>query len=468
MAYVLTVAGTTRTMQAGWSIDETANGRNLFRFSVKSEAGTYRPALDEEVILTESGTRIFGGNITRAEESGLAPPKATSIITAVEASDFNALTDRRLYTTFLLTTPTLKAALQDIVTFIPGATLDAGQVTGPTLPDLIYFARPVRDVLNDLTVLSGGYLWEVDYNKVLRMYLPGTYAAPFSVTEANRNAIGDVLVEPTRDGFANVVLVKNATLQQVAFDAGDIATHGYWEVVYTAPDEALDDALLAMATMILARSLIIRKSVRYHTLGLGVHPGQTQTITFASRNINNTFLVTDVRIRDLQTKNQELDHEVTALEGTTYHTGWQEQWRLMRGTTTTGGGAIAGTGSPTGGSTGTAVYWLGGSAVEAVQTTASAWIPASSIQVSLDTVTLGVTSGTVSVQLRADSGTVTARLRNVSDSTTAGTSSAASGATFGAPITFAVTLTAGTKLYRLELSPSVSNVDIAGMGYVQV
>lgn len=477
MAYVLTIGGTTKTMQSNWTIDETANGRNLFRFQIKSETGSYRPALDQEVLLTEGGVRIFGGNITRVLEAGLAPPKATSILNTVETADFNALADRRLYTNYLLPSGSLKAALQAVVGSIPGATLDAAQVTGPTLPDLTYAEMIVRDVLNDFSVLSGGYLWEVDYNKVLRMYLPGTVAAPFAVTESNRAAVGDVLVEPMRDGYANVVVVRNATQHQSAFDVAAIAAHGYWEAVYTAPDTTTEDACIAMAATILARSLVIRKQVTYHTLGLGLHPGQTQTITFASRDINNTFLLTDVKIRDIGTRNQELDHEVTALEGTTYQTGWQDTWRQMRGVSSTSGTVIAGGAGGGGVTTTHPVYFLGGNGIDAVRSPTPTWIPASggsttlgqgAIQIHIDTVTRGSLSATVTARLRVvDAASVQARLYDVSASAACpGTSASVTSATW-TTVTFTTTLTAGDHIYELQLLPGTANADVVGTGFLE-
>ena len=59
MALALTIAGVTQEMQPEWSIDYTTNGRAVFTFKVLSAAGTYRPALDDEVILTEGGSTVI-------------------------------------------------------------------------------------------------------------------------------------------------------------------------------------------------------------------------------------------------------------------------------------------------------------------------------------------------------------------------------------------------------------------------
>lgn len=464
MAYVLTIGGSVKVMQPGWSITAVANGLDQFTFRVRSLDGSYRPTLDQEVVLTEGGVRIFGGNITAAPEAGLGGHGVVPIETTVTAMSFNALADRRLYSTTLIG-PTLKAALQDLVPYIPGATLDPAQVDGPTLPDVVYADVRVRAVLDDLTILSGGYLWEGNANNVWRMYLPGTAAAPFAVTAANGLSHGDVVVEPTMEGYANVVIVRTATEHRVAFDTGAIATYGYWEAVYVAPDTTTEDACGAMATMILARSLVRRKTVRYFTYGLGLKPGQTQTITFAARNVNNTFLITGVKTFDRGPL--LIDHEVTAIEGTAYQTGWQDKWRQMTGSTTRA--AAIGGGGGGGPSVNRPLYFLGGSAVELVQSPTATWVPANAIEIHIDTVARGSTTATVTARLRAvEAGvSVRARLYDVSASAPCPGLSAVVTSTAWTTVSFVVTLTPGDHIYRADVLPSVANSDVGFVGFLE-
>lgn len=53
ITYSLTIAGEEKTIQPGWSINATANGRSVLNCSVLSIDGSYRPALDADVIFTE-------------------------------------------------------------------------------------------------------------------------------------------------------------------------------------------------------------------------------------------------------------------------------------------------------------------------------------------------------------------------------------------------------------------------------
>ena len=49
--------------------------------------------------------------------------------------------------------------------------------------------------------------WNIDYTKVLRAVVPSSTAAPFSVTTANRKALGDVTITPSEFKYFNRVLM---------------------------------------------------------------------------------------------------------------------------------------------------------------------------------------------------------------------------------------------------------------------
>jgi len=203
--YALTIAGVAKSFaQGSLAIAETANGRNTIRLTILS--ASYRPALDAEVILTENGIRIFGGTINGTTESGHG---RGTIAVAVSAADFNGLAEQQ----HVPTQPpagTLKAFLTAMLAYLPGVTLDPAQVTGPTIPEVpVYYDKVVRDMIGQACALAGGYVFEIDYNKVLRAFLPSTRAAPFNLIEGDGHAIGDITVEPQRTAgkYANRVVV---------------------------------------------------------------------------------------------------------------------------------------------------------------------------------------------------------------------------------------------------------------------
>lgn len=218
MAVVITIAGVTVSIREGsLRIQDTVNGRATASFDIVSLDASYRPALDAEVIITEDGTRIFGGMIDRPMEAGVIPGKCPEIITQVSAFDFNQYAERR----WILAGGGFPAGYNigqmaaSLAGYLApyGVTLDAGQVTGPTFAfEQIYEYRQLRDVLDSVVGLTAKYgdpfVWRIDHYKVFSIYQPSTEAAPFDVSTANGMAIGDIEVETTREKYANRIIVK--------------------------------------------------------------------------------------------------------------------------------------------------------------------------------------------------------------------------------------------------------------------
>jgi hypothetical protein len=238
MALVLTIAGATKFLKAGtFRVSQVANARATASFTIESSDASYRPAMDAEVILTENGTRIFGGLAQRPEESGLFRNGAlVGIATTLSAVDFNAYADWRAVNG-TMPAGTLKDMLVIIATYLStfGVTLDAGQVDGPDIPELTHEYMKATDVLNELMTLTAAdgepYVWEVDEFKVLRAFQPSTEAAPFDVlTNTPAQVQGDIKVASTREHYANsiIVLVPTRTeLNRVEAFTGDGATTSF-------------------------------------------------------------------------------------------------------------------------------------------------------------------------------------------------------------------------------------------------
>jgi hypothetical protein len=211
--YAFTIAASSKTIRSGsLRISETANGRNTMSCDVVSTNGSYRPAIGAEVILTEDGTRIFGGLIDSTYEAGVGEYGSTAIVNSITCVDFNSYAER-MFITNTSTSTTLEAWIDYIVAAMvtagfSGVTKHGSQATGPTLPDLSYNNRLLRDVLDEFSALSG-YTWNFDYSKVFRMISPGSSAAPFNVVpSSDSNAIGDITYESSRPDFANRVILE--------------------------------------------------------------------------------------------------------------------------------------------------------------------------------------------------------------------------------------------------------------------
>lgn len=457
---------------SSFSLERVANGRDVLQCEVLSADGSIRPGLDEEVIFQQDGVVLFAGLITSARERGADHQPIEAITTEITANDYKALAARRYVNETIPAGSTLKQALELIVPYLPGVTLDPAQVDGPILEELPYAYVKAEEVLNELTLASDGYIWDINEFKVLSMVEPGTFAAPFNVIESSQVAIGDVWVEPIRDAnYANRIIVKNATQSVTVEDTDEIADHGDWEAVYEASDALAEDAMTALGESILARSTPILKQLEYTVDNIALVPGMTQTIDLPSRHVNNTFLITEVSIRPAQ-NSFDMWATVSAIEGLVYQTGWREtykRWNSGGVRTVTGGG---------GGGAGPQrfAYFLGGSSVEAVQSATPTWVPVSgggvigegANQVQISTVARGTTAATVNVRLRVlDAGvSVQARLYDVTDGVVVGTSSVVT-STAWEFVTFGATLTPGTHLYELQVLPGSPNAPVMAVGYVE-
>lgn len=210
MALTVTIASTARAIDEGsLSIVQVANGIDRLTCAVTSPDGSVTFDADEGVSVDFAGTTIFGGTVTTPSEAGFGGVGLTPITTMIDAQDYNAFTER-CSVTATIPSGTLKAALVALAPYYTayGITLDAAQADGPTLPTLIYDAKPLTDVFAELE-LNSGYLREVSASQVLGMYAPGTVVAPFNITDGDGNIDGDLqIIQRSRSGYANRVLVR--------------------------------------------------------------------------------------------------------------------------------------------------------------------------------------------------------------------------------------------------------------------
>jgi hypothetical protein len=549
---------------------------------------------------------LFGGYTITPRERGMLDEPGTPIYTEVTAVSFDQMTERR-YAKEILVSGTLKSMLTTLVAhYMPGVVVNATQVDGPVLPAVPCDYALVRDVLDTIAGLAGGYVWEIDSHLQARMFLPSSEHAPFDVIAGDRHAIGDVTAEPTRNAYANRVIVQftSAAIAAYAFLSADqnfadgetvvvgsktytyqatltdadghltvganaltsintllaainlsggayaasmtkhsqvyasggsqaviqvtaVATgasgnsigvsttgaharwygegsvpltslaqgadaaltsvaiaentteqsaHGIWEAVVSAADITDYNLALQAAQAYLAMHLLVPRTVTYRTRERGLLPGQWQTITLPKRNLNGTFLITDVNGGN--PSENAVEWTVTAVESLTPGAApqWRDTYKQWAGSVGGSGTAIStsGGGGPSGG-TGprTPVYYLGGTPTTYVQSPGPSWLPAdgtppgdSGTEYIVDTLLRQSTTGTVRVRLRAAAGSVTARLFDLTSGLAVGTSAPYTGTAYGT-VTFPVTLTAGAHRYQLQLLPSVANSDVNGVGYLE-
>lgn len=189
MAWKLTIATVDVTTQI--AINEGVgvqlgpmNSRSTARFTCVP--GLVPTRMAEVVIYALDGvTPVFGGVILSRRQKGTFDDSSTQALTDVECGDFSTYTEY-VYTTVTYASPvTLKTVLQALVTnhlAAYGISLDAAQVTGPTLTAFAWAGVRVADALRELTDRTG-YVLEVSPLKVLKMSTPGSTSAPFTLTD---------------------------------------------------------------------------------------------------------------------------------------------------------------------------------------------------------------------------------------------------------------------------------------------
>jgi hypothetical protein len=243
MTFTCTVDGLAVDVKEGsLRISQTANGRATASFTVISIDRSWRPNLRDEVIMSEDSSVIFGGVIERITEKGTFKGSHPGIQLVISAVDYNVYAERR-YVAETIPAGTLKAALQAIEPYLAtyGVTLDAGQVNGPNLPDLVYDYVRLDEVLNQFATLTADfgepYVWDINASRELSMFQPSTVAAPFNLVGNDLpEVIGDIEVDTQLNpGYANKIIIKLAPQTQIAHVesfTGDGVT-SVWTLQYT-------------------------------------------------------------------------------------------------------------------------------------------------------------------------------------------------------------------------------------------
>jgi hypothetical protein len=257
----------------------------------------------------------------------------------------------------------------------------------------------------------------------------------------------------------------------VVNNAGEQAAHGLWEAVVSNTN-CFDPTMAAtLAAGYLAQAVIVPTVVTFQTIKPGLRSGQTITIQSSARNLSGTFLITEIRTTNPQAN--VLLRTVKAISGTTYTNAYQTSWQNVYKGWSSGSSAptpvtISSSGSSGGTGTSLQSYYLGGSALEALNPgTSYASASDGAVRVTINTSVRGTNAATVTCRLKAlDAGvTATAQLYDTTNSLVVGTSAGVTSQTF-ATVTFPVTLTTGTAEYELQVKSSAVNEPVFCSGYL--
>lgn len=180
----LTIDGIDRTaIVDAFSYSTILNERGRARVVV---ADFLPEPLQEVVSYAKNGfTPLFGGVILTRTFRGRNQYDATFQVTC-ECGDWFTYADWATVSHIYDAEVSIKTVLQDVITEALGAygiTLHPLQVDGPLLAPFLWRAKKVSDALRELSDRTQ-YVAVITPGKQLRMFLPGTDAAPVTITEA--------------------------------------------------------------------------------------------------------------------------------------------------------------------------------------------------------------------------------------------------------------------------------------------
>ena len=196
-----------------FQITESLQGTNTLSGDVLSQAGTYSPDIDDDIVIVEDGVTIFGGLIATAERRGFEGPNNTALVTHITARDYKDVLTV-IFATLDLAADTVKSHLAYLIanTSITthGISLAAGQVDGPTVGPFSFHKKRFDECLADISAATAAvgdqYFATISYAKKLEMYIPGTSSAPSDLIEADDSIeVGDLTIEPQRTQYANIL-----------------------------------------------------------------------------------------------------------------------------------------------------------------------------------------------------------------------------------------------------------------------
>jgi len=208
-----------------------ANGIGTLQCAIDSDDGSYRPEVDDEVVLKRDGAPIWGGYASTCPEEEFGGVAQDGIKTTLTAASFEVVLTYRFVTLTIADGTTLEAALNSLASYLPtGFAIHPSQATGPALPEITFTRVRLDKVLSRLFEFTS-YLFKVTPTKYLLMYDPLTVPAPFDLLDTGPvYQIGDVRVDRTLNEFyANRSLVTVTTgpaTSAETFVAADGASSG--------------------------------------------------------------------------------------------------------------------------------------------------------------------------------------------------------------------------------------------------
>lgn len=237
MSLVITIGGSDKSdyieLSSIRKTDAINSNPDVLEFKIR-QAGTknYKPSLNDEVIMTRSGTKIFGGVITRIKQT---VEGAKNIAYLITCNDYVKYLNRQLVTN-RYEGDTVEDIITDIVaSYSSGFTVN--NVDCPIEIDSVAFNRlKIGDCIQKLADLVS-YSWYVDYDKDIHFFPKNNETAPFNLTDDSGNYIYESL-EHLEDlsQIRNKILVEGGEVEgeerTITRDGSEVSDEGVLDLQY--------------------------------------------------------------------------------------------------------------------------------------------------------------------------------------------------------------------------------------------
>jgi len=161
-------------------------------FEVTTHAAkTFVPAINQEVTLTEGGTKVFGGVIVAISQT----TERKIVRYDITCKDYSQYLDRKMVTE-RYENETVYEIIDDLITNYAAAdSFTVSNVGGAsvTVASIAFNRIPLSECLKKLSKLTN-FSWYVDYDKDIHFFSKNTEPAPFSITDTSKKYIYDSLV----------------------------------------------------------------------------------------------------------------------------------------------------------------------------------------------------------------------------------------------------------------------------------
>ena len=181
-SYTLTINGTDRTICIGnRSItisDETGSGASTMSFSMIIRDEGDIPEGDQEIIVTQDGTRIFAGRILRTKPI----KKGSLVVWDIECVDYTRDLDRNLVVEGYQDMTDKEIIIDIIDNYCGGTDIVYDSVTeGVSISTIVFSYMPPSECFSVICKLTGRQ-WYIDYDKDVHYGVKFSTPAPFNIT----------------------------------------------------------------------------------------------------------------------------------------------------------------------------------------------------------------------------------------------------------------------------------------------